>query len=71
MEVNIEALKRLLHEQFSDNQSLLAEKIGVERTHLNKVLNSNGKGAGANFCGAIIKYCNDNNIDYQKFIILS
>lgn len=71
MEVNIEALKRLLEERFNNNQSLFAEALGIERTHVNKVFKKNGKGAGALFCGAIIKYCNLNNLDYQKYIFLN
>lgn len=71
MEVNIEALKVLLEKIFKGNQTAFAEAMGLERTHVNKVFNNNGKGAGAIFCGAIIKYCNNNNLDYQKYIFLN
>lgn len=71
MEVNIEALEQLLEEKFEGNQTAFAEATGLERTHVNKVFKNNGKGAGAIFCGAIIKYCNANNLDYQKYIFLS
>lgn len=71
MEVNIEALKKLLEEKFQGNQTTFAEATGLERTHVNKVFKNNGKGAGAIFCGAIIKYCNNNNLDYQEYIFLS
>lgn len=70
MEVNIEALKELLKERFDGNQTVLAEEMKIERTHVNKVFKNNGKGAGATFCGAIIKYCNDNQLDYRKYIFL-
>lgn len=70
MEVNIEALKQLLKEKFNGNQTAFAESMGIERTHVNKVFRNNGKGAGALFCGAIIKYCNKNNLDYEKYIFL-
>lgn len=26
------------------------------------------RGAGIKFCEAIMKYCNDNDLDYQRFI---
>lgn len=71
MEINIEALKQLLYEKFQGNQTLFAETTGLERTHVNKVFNNNGKGAGAIFCGAIIKYCNKNNLDYQNYIFFN
>ncbi len=71
MEINIEELEELLDEKFDGNQTLFAETMGLERTHVNKVFKNNGKGAGAIFCGAIIKYCNANNLDYQKYIFLN
>ena len=71
MEVNIKELKILLNEKFKGNQPLFAETFGLERSHVNKVFKNEGKGAGAIFCGAIIKYCNDNNLDYKKYIFLS
>ena len=68
---NIESLNELLNEKFDNNQSEMARVLKVERTHLNKVFNNEGKGAGAMIYGAIIKYCNDNNLDYKKYIFLS
>lgn len=71
MEVNIEALEELLEKKFNGNQTAFAENLGLERTHVNKVFKNKGKGAGAIFCGAIIKYCNNNRLDYQKYIFLN
>lgn len=71
MEININALNELLKDKFNGNQSAFAEMVGIERTHVNKVFKNKGKGAGAVFCGAIIKYCNNNNLDYQKYIFLN
>lgn len=71
MEVNIKALEILLKEKFNGNQSLFAEKTGLERTHVNKVFKNKGKGAGAIFCGAIIKYCEENNLNYKDYIFLT
>lgn len=70
MKVNIEELEKLLNEEFGGNQTAFAETIGIERTHVNKVFKNKGKGAGAMFCGAIIKYCNNNNLDYNNYIFL-
>lgn len=71
MEINIEELEKLLKDKFKGNQSLFAEKTGIERSHVNKVFKNKGKGAGAIFCGAIIKYCNNNKMDYKKYIFLN
>nr|DAV33416.1 MAG TPA: NinH protein [Caudoviricetes sp.]DAW71692.1 MAG TPA: NinH protein [Caudoviricetes sp.] len=70
MTPNIKALLILLKEKFDNNQSEMARALNVERTHLNKMFKCNGKGAGATICGAIIKYCNENNLDYTKYIFL-
>ncbi len=70
MTPNIEALMQLLEMKFNNNQSEMARVLKIERTHLNKMFNNNGKGAGATVCGAIIKYCNENNLDYKKYIFL-
>lgn len=70
MTPNIKALLILLEEKFDNNQSEMARVLNVERTHLNKMFKCNGKGAGATICGAIIKYCNENNLDYTKYIFL-
>jgi hypothetical protein len=69
--VNIEKINELIQNKFHGNQSKFAEEVGIQRVHLNKVIKSNGKGAGAIFCGAIINYCNENNIDYKEYIFLS
>lgn len=71
MQINIEELKKLLDEQFNGNQTVFAKEMGLERTHVNKVFKNNGKGAGSLFCGAIIKYCKEKNINYEKYIFLS
>lgn len=71
MEIQIDKLLELIEEKFNNNQTLFAQTIGIERTHLNKVLRNNGKGAGALFCGALIKYCNENNLNYEEYIFLT
>lgn len=71
MIINMKALLKLLKNAFGDNQSEMARVLGVQRTHLNKVLRSNGKGAGTTICGAIIKYCNKNNLDVHDYIFFN
>lgn len=68
MEVNIENLEKLLKKNFYNNKSLMARTIGISVSHIIKIFNSNGKGAGAKFCGALMRYCEENNLDYKDFI---
>lgn len=71
MIINIKALLQLLKRDFNGNQSEMARVFGVERSHLNKVLRSNGKGAGTIICGAIIKYCKKNNLNVEDYIFFN
>ena len=48
----------------------MAKIMGIETSHINKVFNKKGKGAGAKFCGAVMKYCEENDLNYKDFIIL-
>lgn len=71
MIINMKALLKLLKDVFNNNQSEMARTFGVERSHLNKVLRSNGKSAGTTICGAIIKYCNQNNLNTEDYIFFN
>lgn len=70
MRPNIKALIILLNEEFKGNQSAMARAFGVSKEHIYQVLKSNGGGAGAVFCGGVIKWCNDNGRDYNDYIFL-
>lgn len=71
MKIKVDKVKKLIEYKFNNNQTLFAQTLGIERTHVNKVLRNNGKGAGALFCGALIKYCNENGISYEEYIFLN
>lgn len=70
MRINVMAVNKLIELKFNNNQTLFAKKINADRTHLNRVLRANGNGAGAVICGGIIKYCEDNNLNYKDYIFL-
>jgi hypothetical protein len=66
---NIPSLNELIQERFEGNKSAFATAIGVGRTQVSKVLN-NGVGAGSNFFGGLIRYCELERIDFKKYIFL-
>ncbi len=68
MILNMKALNKLLETRFDNNQSEMARTLDVQRTHLNKIFRNDGKGAGATIFGALIKYCNDNNLSVNNYI---
>ena len=68
MKVNILELQKLIKTEFQGNQKAFSNVLSIDRTYLNKILKNNGRGAGIKFCEAIMKYCNENNKDFQKYI---
>lgn len=70
MKLNVEKVNELIKRKFNNNQTLFAKEISADRTHLNRVLRSNGNGAGAVICGGIIRYCEENNLNYKDYIFL-
>lgn len=70
MVLNIRKIILLLKDVFGDNVTQMAKTLGVSRSHLNKVIKNEGKGAGSTICGAIIKYCEKNGLDFHDYIFL-
>lgn len=70
MKVNIEQLNTLLSERFRNNQSFMADTIGVDRRYLSGVLGKRVSSTSPKICNCIIKYCELNNLDYHNYIFL-
>ena len=70
MNLNLRAFLQLLKEDFDNNQARMAKELGINRTHINRIITTKGKCAGAIVCGAIIKYCDKNKLDFRDYIFL-
>lgn len=70
MELNIPAFKELLEERFEGNQAKMARILKVSKYQLNSIFKNGGKGAGKKILGAIIKYCDTNELDFHEYIFL-
>lgn len=70
MEINIEELIYLLKDRFENNQAKMARILGINRHQLNMVIKNNGKCAGKKIIGAIINYCDANELDFHNYIFL-
>lgn len=68
MEINLEAVKEMLNKRFDGNQARMARVLNISRNQLNVVLKS-GQSAGKKVIGAIIKYCEVNELDFHKYVI--
>lgn len=70
MRINIRTFLQLLKERFNGNQSKMAKVLGMSRPHINKIIKTKGRCAGIVACGAIIKYCDKNGLDFRDYIFL-
>nr|DAY63158.1 MAG TPA: ATP-dependent target DNA activator B [Caudoviricetes sp.] len=70
LKLNIEAVLELIKQNFRNNKAFFAETIGVDPSYLSSVLNSKAIDHSPKICNGIMKYCQDNNLDYREYIIL-
>ncbi len=70
MELNIEAFKALLFQRFENNQAKMARVLGISKYQINTIIKNNGKCAGKKVIGAIIKYCDTNELDFRQFFLI-
>lgn len=69
MKPNINNIRKLINEKFNGNQSDFARTIGVDRTQICMLLN-HGDRVGAKFYGGLLALCEQEGLDYKKYIIL-
>lgn len=70
MEPNIDSLKTLVNNKFNGNKAAFARAIGVDRAQVSKVL-KNGTGAGSQFFGGLIAYCEKEKLQFKDYIFFS
>lgn len=69
MEPNIIKIQNLVDKQFGGNKSAFAQTIGIERSQISRIL-KDGTGAGAMFFGALMDYCDKNDLQFKDYIFL-
>ena len=67
-EVDIEALKKYIKEEYRGNKSMFAEKINIDRHYLCNILKKKNSASSPKLIRNLISYCKNNNLDYQSFI---
>lgn len=70
MRVNVINLNKLIKEKFRGNQTFFAETAKIDRGYLNQILNNRTSNNSPKICNAIIKFCENNNLNYKDFIFL-
>lgn len=67
---NIPAISGLINNDFEGNKAAFAQAIGVNRSQVSQIINKKGKGAGANFFGGLLAYCEKNCLNFKDYIFL-
>lgn len=60
-------VKKLVDEQFDGNYNKCAKNLDVAPSTIGRIANGTG-GAGIKVITNIIKYCNEKNINYDRYI---
>jgi predicted transcriptional regulator len=68
MELNKQRLWQLLEDAAKGNFRELARLLGVDVSHLHKVLNTDSK-AGPVMLGKLHTYCKANKLPFEEFIL--
>ncbi|BAH06813.1 hypothetical protein [Clostridium kluyveri] len=69
MQPNISALRNLVNQCFKGNKTSFALALGIDRGQVSKIL-KDGTGAGAQFFGKLMVYCENNELNFKDFIFL-
>ncbi|GKU79341.1 hypothetical protein [Paenibacillus sp. L3-i20] len=68
MNINIDRLWKLMEEVADGKYRVLARMLGVQHSHLHKVLNAGSK-AGPVMLGKLHTYCEENGLSFEEFIV--
>jgi hypothetical protein len=66
---NIEAVQKHLEQKFQGNKTKFSDVLRINRAQLSKILTHN-EGAGALFFGELIRYCDENSLNWREYIFL-
>jgi hypothetical protein len=69
MKPNIKKIQGIVDKKFNGNKSAFAAAIGVDRAQVSKLL-KDGSGAGAQFFGGLMVFCEKENLKFADYIFL-
>lgn len=68
MKVNVPNLQKFIEENYRGNKSFFAEEAKIERSYFNQLMKGRIKNTSPKICNAIIRYCEEKNLNYKDFI---
>jgi hypothetical protein len=69
MKPNLEALNSLVSSKFNGNKTAFGLAVGIDRGQASKIL-KDGTGAGAQFFGGLMVYCENEGLNFKDYIFL-
>lgn len=70
MNINKDKIFELMDNYADGNYNKFSRILGINVGHLHRTLNIESKKAGSVFLGAIINFCEKNNLDFKDYIFL-
>ena len=70
MNMSKESFEKFIEEQFDGGNNKCARGLDLAPSTVCRIANGNGK-AGLKVITSVIKYCNEKDINYDKYISLS
>lgn len=67
---NVIAIDQLITTRFAGNKAAFAEAIGVNRSQVSLIINQDGRGAGSNFFGGLMSFCDREGLNFRDYIFL-
>ena len=69
LRLNKVALTDLLNTKFNGNFTKLAKELELDVAYVYRVLEKD-RNCGVKFYSCVMRWCNDNNVDYKRYIFL-
>ena len=69
MFLNKEKVRELMQKKAKGNYHEFARQLNLDVAQVHRVLNTTAK-AGPKFLGSLMKYCQENGLDFKQFIFL-
>lgn len=70
MRINVEAVNKLVDDEYRGNKSWLAEEVGVDKSYLNQILNKKVTNHSPKAIKGLLKVCERKKLDPKKYIFL-
>lgn len=68
MQIKVNAIQNLIDERFRGKLSYFVVELNVDYSYMNQIMNKRKPATSKKVCEKVIKYCKENNLDYNQYI---